>query len=174
MSSEGAQFGKALGIGLATGVSSILAITAILIPVSYVMNRFIYHNMWMRIGMGFVAAAGSVFFFLMMLMGKFFGLFGRVPYFGLTPVIEGGSTGWGSFVDFLLNPMIAAVDPQGYDRAVATLLVPEAQANDPRYVVQEDLFTRARQLAAIPGASQWAAAKEELLSQILPESATQA
>jgi hypothetical protein len=168
MSNEGAQFGKALGIGLATGVSSILVITAILIPVSYVMNRFIYHNVWMRVGMGFVAAVGSVFFFLMMLVGKFFGLFGSVPYFGLMPMIEGGSTGWGSIVDFLLNPLIAAVDPQGYDRAVSTLLVPEAQANDPRYVVQEDLFTRARQLAAIPGSSEWESARTSLLSQIPP------
>jgi hypothetical protein len=166
MSSEGAQIGKAVGIGLATGVSSILAITAILIPVSYVMNRFIYHNVWMRIGMGFVAAAGSVFFFLMMLIGKFFGLFSRVPYFGLTPVIEGGSTGWGWFVDLLLNPLIAAVDPQGYDRAVGTLLVPEAQANDPRYVVQEDLFTRARQLAEIPDQEKWESERSALLSQI--------
>jgi hypothetical protein len=168
MSNEGAQFGKALGIGLATGVSSILVITAILIPVSYVMNRFIYHNVWMRVGMGFVAAVGSVFFFLMMIVGKFFGLFGRVPYFGLMPTIEGGSTGWGSFVDFLLNPLIAAVDPQGYDRAVATLLVPEAQAGDPRYVVQEELFTRARQLAAIPGQGEWESARATLLSQTPP------
>lgn len=173
MSSEGAQFGKALGIGLATGVSTILVISAILIPVAYVMNRFIYHNVWMRVGMGFIAAIGSVFFFLMMLVGKFFGLFGRVPYFGLLPTIE-GSTGWGSFIDFLLNPLLAAVDPQGYDRAVGTLLVPEAQAGDPRYVVQEDLFTRARQLAAIPEESQWASAKAELLSQLSPASVSQA
>lgn len=167
MSSEGAQFGKALGIGLATGVSTILVVSAILIPVAYVMNRFIYHNVWMRVGMGFVAAVGSVFFFLIMLFGKFFGLFGSVPYFGLIPVIE-GSTGWGSFVDFILNPMLAAVDPQGYDRAVSTLLVPESQAGDPRFTVQEELFKRARQVAAIPGAQEWEAAQAELLSQISP------
>jgi hypothetical protein len=165
MSGEGAQFGKALGIGLATGVSSILAITAILIPVSYVMNRFIYHNVWMRVGMGIVAAAGSVFFFLMMIVGKFFGLFNPVPYFGLTPVIE-GSTGWGSFIDFLLNSLLAVVDPQSYDRAVATILVPVVQANDPRYVVQEDLFTHARQLAEIPGQAEWESSRSSLLSQI--------
>jgi hypothetical protein len=167
MSSEGAQFGKALGIGLATGVSTILAITAILIPVAYVMNRFIYHNVWMRIGMGFVAAIGSVFVFLVMLIGKFFGLFGTVPYFGLIPVIE-GSTGWGWVVDFLVNPLLAAVDPQGYDRAVSTLLVPESQAGNPQFTVQEELFTHARQVAAIPGAQEWAAAKSALLSQISP------
>lgn len=167
MSSEGAQFGKALGIGLATGVSTILAITAILIPVAYVMNRFIYHNVWMRVGMGFVAAVGSVFFFLVMLIGKFFGLFGPVPYFGLVPVIE-GSTGWGSFVDFFANPLLAAVDPQGYDRAVGTLLVPEAQAGDPRYVVQEELFKHAHQVAAIPGAQEWESARATLLAQIPP------
>ena len=167
MSSEGAQFGKALGIGLATGVSTILVDSAILIPVAYVMNRFIYHNVWMRIGMGFVAAIGSVFFFLVMLFGKFFGLFGTVPYFGLIPVIE-GSSGWGSFIDFPLNPLLAAVDPQGYDRTVGTLLVPEAQAGDPRFTVQEELFKHARQVAAIPGAQEWAAAREELISQIPP------
>lgn len=168
MSSEGTQFGKALGIGLATGVSTILVISAILIPVAYVMNRFIYHNVWMRVGMGFVATIGSVFFFLIMLFGKFFGLFGAVPYFGLIPVVE-GSTGWGAFIDFILNPFLAAVDPQGYDRAVGTLLVPEAQSGDPRYVVQEELFTRARQVAAIPGAQEWETARAAVLSQISPE-----
>ena len=166
MSGEGAQFGKALGIGLATGVSSILVISAILIPVTYVMNRFIYHNVWMRIGMGTIAAIGSVFVFLVMLFGKFFGLFSPVPYFGLVPVIE-GSTGWGSFMDFLLNPFLAAVDPQGYDRAVGTLLVPEAKAGDPRFTVQEELFTRARQVAAIPDSQEWSAAAA-LLSQLPP------
>ena len=168
MTSEGAQFGKALGIGLATGISSILVISAILIPVAYVMNRFIYHNVWMRIGMGFVAAIGSVFVFLIMLFGKFFGLFNPVPYFGLIPVIE-GSSGWGSFVDFLLNPLLSAVDPQGYNSAVSTLLVPESMAGDSRYVVQEDLFTRARQVAAIPAASEWDVARSALLSQLSPD-----
>ena len=115
--------------------------------------------------MGFVAAVGSVFFFLVMLFGKFFGLFERVPYFGLIPVID-GSTGWGWFVDMLLNPLLAAVDPQGYDRAVEKLLVPEAQAGDPTKTVSEELFIAARRLAAIPGAQEWETARVELLSQL--------
>jgi hypothetical protein len=92
-----------LGVGLATGVSTMLIVAILFIPVSWVGNHFIYHSKPMRVilMLATLAVAPFVFFFLIV---RAWGIYlfsenelSHTWYFGLFPLttrlFEGGE-GW--------------------------------------------------------------------------------
>lgn len=95
---DGADLGKALGAGIATGILTLLSITMVVLPASWVMNRFVYHNTLMRILLGVAAASTSVVSFVIVLGGCLLGFLGKPYYFGLLPTYmstgNSAPTGW--------------------------------------------------------------------------------
>jgi hypothetical protein len=86
----GSDIGGNISFGLTTGIVLALTTAAVILPASYIMNRFIYHTGPMRTLMGVVAAAGSVFSLVALLAYKAYavsqGQSGTVHYFGLLPI----------------------------------------------------------------------------------------
>ena len=92
-----------LGVGLATGVSTMLIVAVLFIPVSWVGNHFIYHSKPMRIILMLAALAVAPFIFVI-LIARAWGIYlfsenelSHTWYFGLFPLttrlFEGGE-GW--------------------------------------------------------------------------------
>ena len=92
-----------LGVGLATGVSTMLIVAVLFIPVSWVGNHFIYHSKPMRVILMMAALAISPFIFVI-LIARAWGIYlfsenelSHTWYFGLFPLttklFEGGE-GW--------------------------------------------------------------------------------
>jgi hypothetical protein len=88
----------ALGAGLAVGFITLAGSLMIMLPVSWVMNRFVYHNTLMRILLGVATGSASVFAFILIVAGCLLGFFGKPYYFGLFPTyMSSGDTapvGW--------------------------------------------------------------------------------
>ncbi len=134
---------------LVYGLAIALIAAMVLIPASYVANRFIYHARMMRIVMIGVAGVASVLLFLAMVVSKFFGL-RSVNYLGLLPIMD--TTG-NSFLDYFLRPLLQ-IDTEVAsvrDNYEGFLLSP----TDDRARVPEDLYELGRTLAAIPTLSEW-------------------
>lgn len=157
------------GIGLATGISTLLLVTMILLPVSYMMNRFIYHHWIMRLTLGFVALVLFPFFFIGMIIMTFAGL-RPAHYFGLIPTylqasIPGEPVGFfASFfkiLSILYHPFLGFMnseeDVAGYKASVAPLLAPMGAP-----VVNEALFKEAAAAGIIENDAEWAVTMERL------------
>lgn len=95
---DGADLGKALGAGVAVGILTLLSITMVILPASWVMNRFVYHNTLMRILLGVATASTSVVSFVIVLGGCLLGFLNKPYYFGLLPTYmatgDTAPTGW--------------------------------------------------------------------------------
>lgn len=131
---DGEVFATSFGTGLAIGLSTMLIVTIIVFPISFVMNRYIYHNWAMRLLLGFL----TVFFPI----GSFFVAFALgwnrpAHYFGLFPLVSASEnpptpTGWFAFlfvaVRALLHPLSMFSDPTAYEKSVAHLLAGEGVA----------------------------------------------
>jgi hypothetical protein len=95
---DGADLGKALGAGVAVGILTLLSITVVVLPASWVMNRFVYHNTLMRILLGVATASMSVVSFVIVLGGCLLGFLNKPYYFGLLPTFmatgDTAPTGW--------------------------------------------------------------------------------
>jgi len=151
-----------------------LTITLILLPVSYVMNRYIYHHWAMRgllaglTVLGLPIAWGALFFLR------------STHYFGLLPLWrETGATaaeGWWAslwrFIDLLKHPFLekmgAPDDAAGWAAAVEGLLVSEEGLRKGQQVVPEAQWKAARALAMIPGQAEWQAARDQLAASLIP------
>ena len=83
---NGSLLGKSLGVGLATGVILILVSVIVLIPVSFMMNRYIYHTLGMRIAIGIFCGIFSFPIFILLCALRIIGRWPRTHYFGLVPV----------------------------------------------------------------------------------------
>jgi len=169
-------------IGLSLGVGTMFAITAVVLPASYVMNKLIYHAAPMRIAAGIMAGLFSVVSLLIMLIIWVTGNLPQVYYFGLWPIIEmqpakGGYTGWLSSLftifSYIFHPFIAFYsgtpeEKEGYKNAMAHLLVkdgPELEYKGMKYVqgaVCEAFFEDARKAGAIANQPDWVAAVSAL------------
>jgi hypothetical protein len=149
-------------IGLATGISTLLIATMIFIPVSYVMNRFIYHHWIMRLLLGFAALVLFPFFFVGMIIMAFAGL-RPTYYFGLIPSYLQASTPGepvGFFAIFfkvlamIVHPFVGFMnteeDVTGYKASVEPLLAPEGTP-----VVKEALFKAAAVAGALTEEIPW-------------------
>jgi hypothetical protein len=139
---------------LVYGLTLSLIAAFVLIPASYVANRFIYHSTWMRVVLIGVASAGSVLLFFAMIVGKFFGLH-SVHYLGLLPLMN--TTGY-SLGDYFLRPLLQVDnDPVHIRASYEGLLLKQAESGSQK-AVPEELFQRGRELAAIPKLEDWARA----------------
>lgn len=129
---------KSLGIGFATGLSTVSFATLVSLPASYIMNRFIYHSSLMRLMLGGATGFLSIFAICGIALMIFLGKWQPVHYFGLAPIytvtenpIE--PTGYLAFVFKLFYMLIHPItmfyttdeDEQGYARAIEPLLVPK-------------------------------------------------
>ena len=82
--------GVSIGNGLAVGFGALSTVNLIGLPISYVMNRYVYHSRGMRILLGIVAAMLSIPILLCMLVYQ--ALTGgtgiqKVHYFGYIPIL---------------------------------------------------------------------------------------
>jgi hypothetical protein len=174
---------KAAGAGLATGLTTMLVATIILLPASYMMNRFIYHTPMMRAILGLIAGAGSIFTFIVLVGLRWYG-WGKSAYFGLLPVLAEGSgsepEGWTAPLFKLWNvirhPLIMFYNEGAYEQAIEGILlpkgVPEGEGHTKRLggaevtvrcgAVQEEFFKAARTTAAIKDPATWDAATQAL------------
>jgi len=87
---------QSLGTGLAAGMVIMAVASVILIPASYMMNRFIYHGTFMRLLIGILSGAGSFFIFLFLIVKRWQG-WSKAHYFGLIPLRQSGD-GTGAIV----------------------------------------------------------------------------
>ena len=139
---------------LVYGLTMSIIAAFVLIPASYVGNRFIYHSRWMRAVLIGAASAGSVLLFILMLVGKLFGL-QSVHYLGLLPLMD--TTG-NSLMDYFLRPLLQVdTDPVHVRASYEGLLLTPSEKGTEK-AVPEKLFQRGRELAAIPKLEDWAQA----------------
>lgn len=84
--------GVSIGAGIATGVGLLSAVNIIGLPVSYVANRYIYHNKGMRFLLCVVAAILSIPLFVGMVVYQWMTGEGirKVHYFGYLPFLTKG------------------------------------------------------------------------------------
>jgi len=75
----------ALGNGIAVGLLTMLGITILFLPASWIMNRFVYHTTLMRVLLGAATAHSMGLGFAVVLFGCLMGSFKKVHYFGLFP-----------------------------------------------------------------------------------------
>ena len=121
---------QSLGTGLAAGMVIMAVASIILIPTSYMMNRFIYHNAFMRLLIGILSGAGSFFVFLFLIVKRWQG-WSKAHYFGLIPLRQSGD-GTGAIVgkmafvtkiiDLIMHPLTmfytGPADKAGYEAAI--------------------------------------------------------
>lgn len=125
-----------LGIGVGVGLSTMVSITAILLPASYALNQFIYHAWPMRV---LLAILSIMFFFVsapLLVVRFILGLSKPIHYFGLLPIITQpppSITGWWaslfSLFRLLAEPFYhyndqGEADKAGYKVAIEHLLAP--------------------------------------------------
>ncbi len=135
----GTDIGSNITFGLTSGIVLALTTAALVLPASYVMNRFVYHTGPMRTLMGIVAAVGSVLSMVILLAYKVYtlsvGTSAYVHYFGLLPVFlrepTDGSGGGDSFLkdkvpDYMWNmvrdPVSLFYDKDAYTESVSSMV----------------------------------------------------
>lgn len=96
---DSAVLATALGSGFAIGLVVVFIITVVTLPMSYVMNRFIYHNWIMRGIVGGLSLYVAPLILLLMLVMRFVGKWDKIRYFGLLPMFAdvaepGQESGW--------------------------------------------------------------------------------
>ena len=127
---------RSMWMGFVLGVTVMFGITIILIPVSYAMNKFIYHGAFMRVILGIIAGVFSVVSFVVLSGLLLAGQLNRVHYFGLMPVITTGDpiepTGYFAFIMkfiiILIHPLYMFYgqgDDIGYKETIKQCLVSE-------------------------------------------------
>ena len=124
-----------IGTGFAIGLATMLIVTIIGFPISFVMNRYIYHNWVMRLLMGFLTMC---FPFISFFIAFYMGWDRKACYFGLFPLIEAPKsppiqTGWFAFLFMafraLLHPLSMFFDDEKYNKSLSHLLVAEGDTN---------------------------------------------
>jgi hypothetical protein len=133
-----ALLAKSLGVGFATGISTLVFITLTVLPASYVMNKFVHHGPLMRVLLGVLTGVVSIIsviiLFGMILTGKW----QKIHYFGLLPTylatetpgqVEGYMAFFFSILYIVMHPFmmfyLGGDDEAGYINTVQQMLVPE-------------------------------------------------
>lgn len=133
-----ATLAKSLGLGFATGLSTVSAATLVTLPASYIMNRFIYHGSLMRLLLGAATACFSIFGIVIIATMLLLGKWKTVHYFGLVPLMPISENpvvpkGYLAFVFqifyVLMHPFymfyINDEDEKGFVASIQHMLVPE-------------------------------------------------
>jgi hypothetical protein len=153
--------GSYLTNSIGTSIAVVLMVTLITLPISYVMNRLLYHNRLMRLGGGLVAWVFGPLLWLYITVTTIVAklgsdtMDGRVAYFGMFPLFDSeppaemGSGGWfQAFNKIWLELTNAFRYSIARDlNLVRPLLAPYWQA-DPAKAVPESIYERAQALAA--------------------------
>jgi hypothetical protein len=160
---------KSVGTGLGIGLSAAIGLTIVLLPVSWVMNRFIYHTGVMRLLLGFVTLCVSPIVFIGMVVLKFAGLImnkeflTKVPYGGLLPFKEGAS-GW-----LLWNPFLFEYNAEAVKGLFSHFMIPVSGQSEQidgltvrKGAVVEELFEASRAVGALTSYGEWADKMEQL------------
>lgn len=122
------DFAVALGGGIAAGLSAVLSITILVLPVSWVMNRFVYHNGVMRVLLALATSAFSFVSFVIVLASCLYDKENKVHYFGLLPTrITGGVTEPTGYTAFITRVWNAVIHPFIIMAEGGTLSDPEDQ-----------------------------------------------
>jgi hypothetical protein len=131
-----AFLGRAVWVSFVLGLLVILGIAMIVIPASYVMNRFIYHSGPMRTILGLIAANPIIFavIFIGRVIDSITGAgFGKSPYLGILPIVETTPPAEeeGSYFTIFKKIWVALTEPirwtydsGKYEHAVEHLLLP--------------------------------------------------
>lgn len=178
--------GVSIGAGLATGFSVLGAVNIIGLPVSYVANRYIYHNKGMRLLLCIVAAMLSIPLFIGMIVYQWISGDGlqKVHYFGYLPFLmkrvdtgeESKEMGWfeplilpiwnwirdtvfGGFVDHRDLPE----DMAAYKHAADAILLPMELKGSAR-AISEAAVELALEAAKAPTRAQAEALEEQQLA----------
>jgi hypothetical protein len=177
------ELAMAFGGGMASGLTLNLMILGLILPVCYVMNRFIYHGAVMRTSLGAVALLGSVFSFAILLMKRMSGgEAAKAEYFGLLPMFEVGAepaapSGWFASLFRILNvlrhPLLYVADNAKYESTVKHMLLDPSKIGAAKTfaesgltvkpgVVNEEVFRMARGIAEATDKVTWQAACQSL------------
>ena len=178
---NGTLLAYSLGLGLAFGVAVMFVTTAILISISVMMNRYIYHTVGMRIAIGFFCGmfAGPI---LVLLTGmRLFKWVPRTHYFGLLPLYHApvsesaGVSGWiMPFILYIFNLIRTLFTIKTEDGGLAAykatiesgmhiLTSPQITATIPGIgnvavcpgAVCEEFMHAAQQIGTIPHMNEW-------------------
>jgi hypothetical protein len=134
----GTDIGGNIAFGLTSGIVLALTTVAVVLPASYVMNRFVYHTGPMRSLMGLIVAIGSVLSLAFLIGYKIYtwanGGSAAVHYFGLLPIFlnsgDDASSG-GSFLkddvpnylwNMIRDPVSLFYDKEGYTATVSAMV----------------------------------------------------
>lgn len=136
---DSALLAKALGIGFATGISTMLFATLTILPASYVMNRFIHHGPLMRVMLGGATGIFSLVSMVIIAVMVLTGKWEKAHYFGLAPVylatetpgqVEGYLAFFFTLFYIFMHPFtmfyVGRDDETGYNKTVQQMLVPES------------------------------------------------
>jgi hypothetical protein len=186
---DAALLAKALGAGFATGISCMSIATIILLPASYMMNKFVYHSMLMRLMLGGAASVLSIFAIGYIVIKLLSGSWGKVHYFGLAPIFRVTENpvapeGYLSFFFRILfvftHPLtmfyVNKDDDDGYKNSIEQMLLPkpiagtanvlEATLDGSKLLVQKgavcEEFTLAAQKAGFLSKGPWKTRMGEL------------
>jgi len=158
------RLASSLGAGFATGLSTLLIAVILLMPLSYVMNKFIYHSVPMRLVLGFITFILPVLAFIAMIVirvreGS------PIHYFGLIPVSTAGAftldNPYFSFIDKIVNTLLHPllwskqdpIDADGYTKAIGSLLAKPGEPVVSTEIMQ--LFKESRALAGVSDINVW-------------------
>ena len=156
-----AQIAKIIGAAFAAGIVIGLVILVVFFPISWVMNRFIYHHWIMRSVIGFMTLLLCPFAFVYIL------LFGsNVHYFTLLPLINAdkilSADGWFTWLSWFINetmgPLLWSMENKGsavgYEKTVGHMLVPAVKSNTD-VTVPEEFLRKVKEAAAQVDVSEW-------------------
>lgn len=161
---DGAAIWKAMGAGAATGGIIAVALLIVLLPASWVMNRFIYHSAGMRVVMGIIAILGSAFSFLILVTARVFKVIKEIRYISLLPVWETTNIP-AKLTDIRSRPGdVLLWDPFNFQLDVPAIkeTIKGFIAEAGEAVVDEKLYNDARDAAAITDYGKWKTKMAEL------------
>lgn len=173
------RVGIAAGVAIATSFSTLIVLTIISLPASYMMNRIIYHHWGMRLLVGLATVPMSFFIFVALVVLRVLGVWNKVHYFGFFPIANAVSfENSGSIVDFLYSIYLQIINPITYtgDKGEFAKGIENAMNLLPRGspgAVNEELFEKARQIAGMAG-SDWSVAMEDAKRTLLPDPSSKA
>lgn len=182
------QVGISIGTGMAIAAGVLGVVNLIGLPVSYVLNRFVYHGTGMRILLAIVATILSIFILPCMLIYQGITLgtgMQKVHYFGFLPLIYRGpekpnvtpdnspmgwilplvTPVWNFIRDTLLGGLLdhrdTPADVEAYDHAGEAILLPVELRGNPKFAILEQAVMLAQEAAQAPTKEQALALEEQ-------------